>query len=83
MSFKRKGKLTILYSPFKLETWNAGEIQNYTGDKSNLAILEQIQWKLPIEQWKLWETVGDRKKWVRAKKQAAYSILGTHTVLEH
>ena len=62
MSFKRKGKLTILYSPFKLETWNAGEIQNYTGDKSDLAILEQIYWKLLIEQWKLWETVGDGKK---------------------
>ena len=71
MSFKRKGNLTILYSPFKLETWNAGEIQNYTGDKSDLAILEQIHWKLPIEQWKLWETVGDGKKVGESEKTSS------------
>ena len=37
-------------------------MQNYTGDKSMLAVLEQIHVKVPIEQRKLWETVGDETK---------------------
>ena len=58
-------------------------MQNYIGDKSMLAVLEQIHVKVPIEQRKLWETVGDETKVGFREKEAPYSILGTHRVLEH
>ena len=38
------------------------EMQNCVDEKSILAVLEQIHSKLPIEQRKLWETVGDETK---------------------
>ena len=38
------------------------EMQNCVDEKSILAVLEQIHLKLPIEQRKLWETVGDEIK---------------------
>ena len=34
------------------------EMQNYVDEKSILAVLEQIHVKTPIDQRKLWETVG-------------------------
>ena len=41
-----------------------------TDEKSILAVLEQIHSKLPMEQRKLWETVGDETKvGVSAKKK--------------
>ena len=42
-----------------------------TDEKSILAVLEQIHLKVPIEQRKLWETVGDETKvGVSAKKSS-------------
>ena len=38
------------------------EMQNCVDEKSILAVLEQIHMKLPIEQRKLWQTVGDETK---------------------
>ena len=38
------------------------EMQNCVDEKSILAVLEQIHSKLPMEQRKLWETVGDETK---------------------
>ena len=37
-------------------------MQNCVDEKSILAVLEQIHLKLPIEQRKLWQTVGDETK---------------------
>ena len=37
-------------------------MQNCVDEKSILAVLEQIHSKLPMEQRKLWETVGDETK---------------------
>ena len=50
---------------------------------SFFAVLEQIHLKIPIEQRKLWETVGDETKVGVREKKAAYCILGTHTVQKH
>ena len=59
-------------------------MQNCVDEKSILAVLEQIHMKLPMEQRKLWETVGDETKVGGSeKKKVAYCILGTHTVQEH
>ena len=38
------------------------EMQNCIGEKSILAVLEQIHVKTPIDQRKLWETVGNEIK---------------------
>ena len=47
------------------------EMQNCVDEKSILAVLEQIHMKVPIEQRKLWETVGDEtKEGVSAKKSS-------------
>ena len=37
-------------------------MQNCVDEKSILAVLEQLHLKLPIEQRKLWKTVGDEIK---------------------
>ena len=58
-------------------------MQICTDEKSVLAVLEQIHSKLPMEQRKLWETVGDEKKVGGSEKKVAYCIFGTHTVQEH
>ena len=39
--------------------------------------------KIPMEQRKLWETVGGEKKVGVSEKKVAHCILGTHTVQEH
>ena len=44
-------------------------MQNCVDEKSILAVFEQIHSKLPMEQRKLWETVGDEKKWVGVKEK--------------
>ena len=59
------------------------EMQNYVDEKSISAVLEQIHVKTPIDQRKLWETVGDEIKVDVSGKKVAYCILGTHTVQEH
>ena len=64
-------------------TTSTKEMQNCIDEKSILAVLEQIHSKLPMEQRKLWETVGDETKVGGSEKKVAYCILGTHTVQEH
>ena len=58
-------------------------MQNCIDEKSISAVLEQIHSKLPMEQRKLWETVGDETKVGGGGKKVAYCILGTYTVQEH
>ena len=59
-------------------------MQNCVDEKSILALLEEIHVKTPIDQRKLWETVGNEiKLCMSGKKKVAYCILGTHTVQEH
>ena len=58
-------------------------MQNCVDEKSISAVLEQIHSKLPMEQRKLWETVGDETKVGGGEKKVAYCILGTYTVQEH
>ena len=48
-----------------------------------MAVLEQIHVKTPIDQRKLWETVGNEMKVGVSGKKVAYCILGTHMVQEH
>ena len=48
-------------------------MQNCVDEKSILAVLEQIHMKVPIEQRKLWETVGNE-----IKVQLATSSLAKH-----
>ena len=43
-------------------TTSTKEMQNCIDEKSISAVLEQIHSKLPMEQRKLWETVGDETK---------------------
>ena len=52
------------------------EMQNCVDEKSILAVLEQIHMKVPIEQRKLWETVGDEIKVGVSKKNVnIYSLV--------
>ena len=53
-------------------------MQNCVDEKSILAVLEQIHLKVPIEQRKLWETVGDETK-VGVKEKASSLLHSWHS----
>ena len=50
-------------------------MQNCVDEKSILAVLVQIHMKVPIEQRKLWETVGDEIKVGVSEKKKKSSLL--------